>query len=96
MSRAALPLHLHAAYDWTNAAGEIAELRSLAEWPAALVEYAAANENNAAEADQDLGTEPDVFAVDIVALAEWLAWHFKPEEEPNYDYLVQWGGYDNE
>lgn len=96
MSRANLPQALHAAYNWTEAAGELDELRSLAEWPGALAMYAAASQDNAAEADQDLGTEPDVFAADIIELAAWLAWHFKPKDEPNYDFLTQWGGYDFE
>ena len=95
MSRANLPQALHAAYDWTDAAGELDELRSLAEWPGALAMYATASEENAAEADLDLGTEPNVFATDIVALAEWLAAE-KVKDEPNYDFLTQWGGYDSE
>ena len=89
-----LPAGLHAAYNWTEAAGELDELRLLADWPAALASYAAASQDNAAEADLDLGTEPDVFAADIVALSEWLGLH--PDDAPNYNYLAQCGGYDCE
>ena len=53
MNRAYLPQALHAAYNWTEAAGELDELRSLADWPAALASYATASAANAAEADQE-------------------------------------------
>ena len=97
MSRADLPhlpKALHAAYNWTEAAGELDELRLLADWPGALASYATASAENAAEADLDLGTEPDVFVADIVALSEWLGLH--PDDAPNYNYLAQCGGYDCE
>ena len=94
MNRAYLPAGLHAAYNWTEAAGELDELRLLADWPAALASYATASAENAAEADSDLGTEPDVFVADIVALSEWLG--LRPDDAPNYNYLAQWGGYDCE
>jgi hypothetical protein len=76
-----LPPALHDAYEWIKGAGEIAELRSLAEWPAALVEYAAANENNAAELARGLDTDSPVFASAIVALATWLADQAEDEDE---------------
>ena len=94
MNRAYLPAGLHAAYNWTEAAGELDELRLLADWPAALASYATASADNAAEADLDLGTEPDVFAADIVTLAEWLGLH--PDDAPNYKLRAEWGGYDCE
>lgn len=90
MSRAYLPAHLppalHDAYEWIEGAGEIAELRSLAEWPGALAEYAAANENNAAELARGLDTDSPVFASAIVALATWLADHPEDEEEDEEEY----------
>ena len=89
-----LPRALHAAYEWTEAAGELDELRLLADWPGALASYATASAENAAEADSDLGTEPDVFVADIVALAEWLGLH--PDDKPNYKLLAECGGYDCE
>ena len=94
MNRAYLPQALHAAYEWTEAAGELDELRLLADWPGALASYATASAENAAEADLDLGTEPDVFVADIVALAEWLGLH--PDDKPNYKLLAECGGYDCE
>jgi len=90
VSRAYLPAHLppalHDAYEWIKGAGEIAELRSLAEWPAALVEYAAANENNAAELARGLDTDSPVFASAIVALATWLADQAEDEDEEEEEY----------
>ena len=94
MNRAYLPQALHAAYEWTEAAGELDELRLLADWPGALASYATASAENAAEADLDLGTEPDVFAANIVALSEWLGLH--PDDKPNYKLLAECGGYDCE
>jgi hypothetical protein len=102
VSRAALPLHLYAAYNWTEAAGELDELADIVSDPVWLASYARASAECAAEADLDLGTKPDVFACDIVALAEWLAAEKAKDaadgcdNKPNYDFLVQWGGYDSE
>ena len=60
------PKHLHAAYDWTDAAGEIETLASLR--GKALAKYVRDSaENCASEGDGD------VTASDLRELAEWLA-----------------------
>lgn len=65
VAAALLPSELAAAYDWTAAAGEIAELR---EMPAAAVPaYCLASAENAL-AHGDL----DVTEDDLLALAAWL------------------------
>jgi hypothetical protein len=60
-----LPEHLFDAYDWTNAAGELEELRTLA--GDALQAYCAASSANAT----DNGTEP-VTAYELEQLHDWL------------------------
>ena len=81
MSRATLPPSLHAAYDWTDAAGVLDELRVLANDAGSLAIYAAASEEDAAAIDRDLGAEPSVFAADIAALAKWLADQDEEDED---------------
>jgi len=73
-ARRALPTHLFAAYDWTDSAGELAELGSLR--GDSLAAYA-----RAAEANARAHHYADVFAADLVELAAWLghsgvvSWH---------------------
>lgn len=59
-----LPLHLHAAHDWTDAAGELDELRVLT--GDRLAEYCVASAANASEHDED------VSASDLRELSSWL------------------------
>lgn len=62
-----LPAHLHPAYDWTSAAGEIAELRDAdGEY---LDEYVRQSVDNAVECE---GPETDVTEGGIRDLAAWL------------------------
>ena len=65
MSTTTLSTELHAAYKWTEAAGELDELASLK--GDVLVAYAAQSEVNAIENDVT-----DVHASDLVELAAWL------------------------
>lgn len=60
-----LPADLHAAYEWTDAAGELDQLASLD--GDALAEYATASEANARANDVR-----DVSASDLADLAIWL------------------------
>jgi hypothetical protein len=62
--RSTLPEDLHAAYDWTAAAGELAELRRLRR--PALDAYCVESAANAAEHDAH------VTADDLRRLATWL------------------------
>lgn len=64
--RRCLPSDLHAAYDWTAAAGELDELRSLS--GEALERYCAESADNAA-----WHGNKDVTALDLQRLHEWLA-----------------------
>jgi hypothetical protein len=59
-----LPEHLHEAYNWTDAAGELPELRD-AEGDD-LLAYVAASEANSAEHGER------VTAVDLLTLHDWL------------------------
>lgn len=59
-----LPLHLHAAHDWTDAAGELEELRVLT--GDRLAEYCLESATNAREHDED------VSASDLRELSGWL------------------------
>ena len=65
---AKLPEELTAAYEWTRAAGELAELAGLSEGVAAQYAKASA-ENSASEGDGD------VTAGDVMVLREWLRNH---------------------
>ena len=60
-----LPKHLHAAYDWTAAAGELEKLSGLHD--RRLASYARESEANARQNDVT-----DVHASDIKELATWL------------------------
>jgi hypothetical protein len=60
-----VPRHLHAAYDWTHAAGELAELAQLR--GRKLATYARESAANARDHDMT-----DVHASDIKDLAAWL------------------------
>ena len=64
MSRHPLPSWLHEAYDWTDAAGELDELRDAD--GEALLSYVAASESNSVEHGER------VPAVDLLALHDWL------------------------
>ena len=63
MSRA-LPSSLHEAYEWTDAAGELPELRDAQGED--LLAYVAASEANSVEHGER------VPAVDLLALHDWL------------------------
>ena len=67
MSQRHLPEDLHAAYEWTDAAGEVNELRSL-EGPA-LTRYCRESARNWRDND---GTGAEVTADDLSRLADWL------------------------
>ena len=58
-----LPSHLHVAYDWTAAAGELEELRTTRAWR----RYARESVANADAHDQQ-----DVTESDLLALRAWL------------------------
>jgi hypothetical protein len=60
-----LPDNLHVAYEWTRAAGELEELRSLD--GGELDRYCAESEQNARN-----HRETDVCAADLLALHDWL------------------------
>lgn len=61
-----LPERLYAAYDWTNAAGEVGTLATVT--GDVLATYCRESAANAAEHGQH-----DVTESDLLALAEWLA-----------------------
>lgn len=63
-----LPRGLYAAYEWTQSAGELGELMSLASKPRKLAAYARESAENARDNEVD-----DVFESDLEDLAAWLA-----------------------
>ena len=68
MKRAHLPAHLHDAYDWTAAAGELTELRDLTgQAPLDYCRDSAANSLEHAPHPHDA-----VSAYDLEALHDWL------------------------
>ena len=66
MNTPKLPKHLHAAYDWTDAASELSELREL------TGESLAAYCRDSAKNCSDNG-DGDVSESDLVDLHDWLA-----------------------
>lgn len=66
MARRTLPVRLHAAYRWTDAASELDELACLE--GAALIEYCQQSAANAAEHNES----DEITEASLLGLASWL------------------------
>lgn len=66
--RRTLPAHLHDAYDWTDAAGELEQLRSLARKRRALERYCRESARNCRDNGDGTVTE-----LALEELSAWLA-----------------------